>query len=138
MGLFTKKKDSDYYAEAGNRLFDEGKYNQAILKWLEGLDSLNKPINAQSEAVWFHASIADAYFLLGEYEKAYSYLLEAKSNISGEGYSNPFVMLRLGQCSHELGKKDEVEYLMRAYMLAGDDIFENEDKKYFELIKHLI
>ena len=73
-----------------------------------------------------------------EYEKAYSYLLNAKSNISGEGYTNPFVMLRLGQCSHELGKEDAVEYLMRAYMLTGEEIFESDDEKYFDLIKYLI
>lgn len=138
MGLFTKKKSSDDYAEEGNKLFDEGEYSQAIHKWLEGLESLNKPLNAQSEAVWFQSSIADAWFMLGAYDKAYSYLWEAKSNISGEGYTNPFVMLRLGQCSHELGKDDAVEYLMRAYMLAGEDIFESVDEKYFNLIKHLI
>ena len=47
-------------------------------------------------------------------------------------------MLRLGQCSSELGKEDAVEYLMRAYMLAGKDIFENDDEKYFDMIKNLI
>ncbi|MBQ3842285.1 MAG: hypothetical protein II820_06320 [Ruminiclostridium sp.] len=138
MGLFTKKKSIDDYAEEGNKLFDEGRYAQAVQIWLEGLNSLNKPLNAQSEAVWFQTSVADAWFMLEEYEKAYSYLCDAKTNISGEGYTNPFVMLRLGQCSHELGKEDATEYLMRAYMLAGDDIFESEDKKYFDLIKNLI
>ena len=138
MGMFTKMKSTDDYAAEGNKLFDEGKYVQAIQIWLEGLDSLNKPLNMQSEAVWFQTSIADAWFMLGEYEKAYSYLWDAKSNISGEGYTNPFVMLRLGQCSHELGKDDAVEYLMRAYMLAGEDIFESDDEKYFDLIKNLI
>lgn len=138
MGLFTKKKSTDDYAEEGNKLFDEENYAKAIQIWLEGLDSLNKPLNEQSEAVWFQTSIADAWFMLGEYEKAYSYLLNAKSNISGEGYTNPFVMLRLGECLHELGKEDAVEYLMRAYMLAGEEIFESDDKKYFDLIKYLI
>ena len=138
MGLFKKKKSIDDYAEDGNKLFDEEKYLQAISIWLEGLNSLNKPLNMQSEAVWFQTSIADAYFMLREYEKAYPYLWDAKSNISGEGYTNPFVMLRLGQCSYELGKDDAVEYLMRAYMLAGEDIFESDDEKYFEQIKNLI
>ena len=138
MGLFKKKKSTDDYAEEGNKLFDEGKYDQAIKIWLEGLNSLEKPLNEQSESVWFQTSIADALFMQEEYEKAYTYLFDAKSNISGDGYTNPFVMLRLGQCSYELGKEDAVEYLMRAYMLAGKDIFENDDEKYFELIKKLI
>lgn len=60
MGMFTKKKSTDDYAEEGNKLFDERKYTEAISIWLEGLDSLNKLINEQSEAVWFQTSIADA------------------------------------------------------------------------------
>ena len=138
MCVFSKKKSIDDYAEKGNELFDEGEYAQAIKVWLEGLNSLNKPFNEQNEAVWFQTSIADALFMQGEYEKAYSYLWDAKSNISGEGYTTPFVLLRLGQCSYELGKEDSVEYLMRAYMLAGKDIFENDDEKYFDMIKNLI
>lgn len=138
MGLFTKKKSIDDYAEEGNKLFDKGKYAQAIQMWMDGLNSLNRPLNSQSEAVWFQTSIADAWFVQGEYEKAYSYLWEAKSNLSGEGYTNAFVMMRLGQCSYELGKEDAVEYLMRAYMLAGEEIFESDDEKYFNIIKDLI
>ena len=138
MGLFTNNKSTDDYAKEGNKLFDAGEYLQAVSIWLEGLNSLNKPLNMQSEAVWFQTSIADAYFMLGEYEKAYPYLWDAKSNIAGEGYTNPFVMLRLGQCSFELGKDDAAEYLIRAYMLAGDDIFESEDEKYFDQIKNLV
>ena len=138
MGLFSKKKSVDDYAEEGNLLFDDGKYAEAVRVWEEELNSLKKPLNAQSEAVWFQTSIADALFLMGEYEKAYPYLWDAKSNISGEGYSNPFVMLRLGQCSYELGKADASEYLLRAYMLAGEEIFEEDDAKYFEHIRGLI
>ena len=136
--MFTEKKSIDEYAEEGNKLFDEGEYTQAIRKWQEGLELLDKPLNAQSEAVWFQTSVADAWFMLGEYDKAYPYLCEARSNITGEGYTDPFVMLRLGQCSYELGKEDAAEYLMRAYMLAGEEIFECDDEKYFELIRHLI
>lgn len=138
MGLFTEKKSTDDYAEEGNILFDKEEYEQAVRIWLEGLDSLSKPLNMQSEAVWFQTSIADAWFMLGEYDKAYPYLWDAKSNLSGEGYNNPFLMLRLGECSYELGKEDAKEYLMRAYMLAGEEIFESEEEKYFDLIRELI
>ncbi len=138
VGLFSKKKSTDDYAEEGNRLFDDEQYAQAIEVWLEGLNTLNKPLNAQSEAVWFQTSVADAWFMQGEYEKAYPYLWDAKSNLSGDGYQNPVVMLRLGQCSLELGKEDAAEYLLRAYMLAGEEIFESEDEKYFALIRDRI
>lgn len=47
-------------------------------------------------------------------------------------------MLRLGQCAYELNKEDYKEYLLRAYMLAGEEIFEADDEKYFESIKDLL
>ena len=34
MGLFTKKKSTDDYAEEGNKLFDEENYSKAIQIWL--------------------------------------------------------------------------------------------------------
>lgn len=138
MALFKKKKSIDEFAEEGNALFDEEKYDQAIQIWQEGLNSLDQPLNAQSEAVWFQTSIADALFMQGKYEEAYGCLFDAKSNISGEGCNNPFIMLRLGQCSYELGKEDATEYLLMAYMLEGKEIFEDDDEKYFERIKDLI
>ncbi|MBO4865670.1 MAG: hypothetical protein J5582_03725 [Ruminococcus sp.] len=119
MENFIEKKSTDDYAEEGNILFDNEEYDQAIKIWLEGLASLSKPINAQSEAVWFQTSIADAFFMQGKYEDAYPYLWDAKSNLSGEGYINPFLMLRLGQCSHELGKENAKEYLYACLYACG-------------------
>ncbi len=127
----------DDIAEKGNMLFDAGKYEQAVNVWQKGLELLEKPFNVQSEAVWFQTSIADAYFMLGDYQTAYSYLTAARSNLSGEGY-DPFVMLRLGQCCFELGRDDAREYLLRAYMSEGEEIFDGEDGKYLDAIKDLI
>lgn len=51
-------------------------------------------------------------------------------------------MMRLGECCLEIGnEKNALEYLLRAYMLAGKEIFEpddegNDDKKYFEYLKN--
>ena len=72
----------------------------------------------------------------GKYEEAFNSFEEAKNNLSGDGISNPFILLRLGQCAFELGKKDlATENLLRAYMLEGKEIFEEDDKKYFEFLK---
>ena len=127
----------DDIAEQGNMYFDRTEYAQAVSVWQKGLDMLAKPLNAQSEAVWFQTSIADAYFMLGDYRSAYSYLTDARTNLSGGGY-NPFVMLRLGQCCLELGMDDARQYLMRAYMSEGEEIFDGEDGKYLDAIKDLI
>ena len=62
--------------------------------------------------------------------------------MSGAGYGNPFVMLRLGECCLEIGdEKNAIEYLLRAYMFEGREIFEpdedgNDDgKKYFDYLR---
>ena len=51
-------------------------------------------------------------------------------------------MLRLGECCLEIGdEKNATEYLLRAYMMEGEEIFElDEDgngdgKKYFDFLK---
>lgn len=137
MWLFKKKKNIDELAEEGNNLFEKGNYSKAITVWEEALKAIDAPLNTKSEAVWFQTSIGDALFMMREYRKAYEYLFEAKSNLSGDGYENPFTMLRLGQCAYELGREDAKEYLLRAYLLAGNDIFEDEEK-YLEVIKDLI
>ncbi len=47
--------------------------------------------------------------------------------------------MRLGQSAFEIGKMEEArEYLLRAYMLEGDDIFSDEDEKYLDCIRDLI
>lgn len=81
-------------------------------------------------------SIGDIYFLQGKYEEAFDNFEDARNNLSGEGINNPFILLRLGQSAFELEKKElATENLLRAYMLEGKEIFEEDDKKYFEFLK---
>lgn len=51
---------------------------------------------------------------------------------------NPFVLMRLGQSAYELNKDNSKEYLLKAYMLEGEAIFEDQDNKYLESIRNLI
>ena len=56
-----------------------------------------------------------------------------------DALANPFVHIRLGQALYELGNTERAkEHLLRAYMLNGEDIFEGQDEKYFELIKAMV
>lgn len=72
----------------------------------------------------------------GKYEESFKYFEDAKNNLSGEGATNPFIMLRLGQNAYEIGNKNiAIEYLLRAYMLEGTEIFEENDDKYFKFLK---
>lgn len=156
MGLFSKKKNEDEnkmtrkikkrldeLAIKGNQFEEAGQYNEAIKVWQEGLDLIPEPQQIYSETNWFLAAIGDTYFKLGDYSKAHGYFDKARGNWSIEaGYGNPFIMLRLGECCFEIGDTENAkEYLLRAYILEGKEIFmldedENDDgQKYFEFLK---
>ncbi len=56
-------------------------------------------------------------------------------NLRGLG-THPFGLLRFGQCLFELGADEEfaADILAQAYMLAGREIFAEEDPKYIEFL----
>lgn len=88
----------------------------------------------------FLAAIGDVYFLRkGMYQEAYECFDAARGY---GGYGNPFIMLRLGECCLELGnEKNAAEYLLRAWMMEGEEIFgpdengEDDRSKYYEFLR---
>lgn len=65
-----------------------------------------------------------------------SFFQKAIANIEENGYHNPFILLRLGQSFLENNDtKQAKEFLLRAYMLEGENIFEEEDEKYFQFLQ---
>lgn len=131
------KAKLDELAEKGNQFENEEQYEKAIQTWEEGLHLIPEPQQFYSETVWFLAAIGDVRFQQGSYVKAHECFDKARGNLSGEGYGNPFIMLRLGQCCLELGdEKNATEYLLRAYMMEGKEIFDMEtEQKYFHFLK---
>lgn len=133
----------DELADAGNILAEDGRSDEALKIWNEALDLLtDSQKHLCEEAVWFYASIGDMYFAEKKYDLSYEYFTEAYSNLSGAGAANPFVLMRYGESFYELGdKKNALEYLLRAYMLAGSDIYDldesenNNDVKYFRFLQ---
>lgn len=126
----------DRLAEEGNKYFDDDEYDKALEIWKKALALIPEPKQSFSETVWFLTSIGDVYFAQRKCEESFKIFEDAKNNLSGEGYNNPFVMLRLGQSAYEIGDKNTaIEYLLRAYMLEGTEIFEEDDDKYFEFLK---
>ena len=157
MGLFsgkTKEKEKfeeitpaikaklDEFAEKGNQ-FEEGeRYEEAIQVWEEGLNLIPEPQQYYSETIWFLAAIGDVYYKKGMYPQAHKCFDKARGNLSGDGYGNPFIMLRLGECCLEIGdEKNALEYLLRAYMMEGKEIFEPDEngeddgQKYFDFLR---
>lgn len=157
MGLFFKKKKEeapldeltpevkeklDEYAEKGNQLEQDGKYDEAVQAWQEGLRLIPEPQQFYGETIWFLAAIGDVYFQKGMYAQAHECFDKARGNLTGDGYANPFIMLRLGECCLEMGdEKNALEYLIRAYMMEGKEIFEPDESgeddgtKYFEFLR---
>ena len=157
MGLFSKKKKDaappdeitleiksklDELAEKGNHFEDKEQYEEAVQVWKEGLDLIPEPQQLYSETVWFLVAIGDVHFKREMYPQAHECFDKARGNLSGEGYGNPFVMLRLGECCLEIGdEKNAAEYLLRAYMMEGKEIFEPDEngeddgQKYFDFLR---
>lgn len=51
------------------------------------------------------------------------------------GTPNPFILLRLGRTRVDLGNAERVvEYLLRAYLLDGEDVFER-DGAYLQMLR---
>ena len=157
MGLFSGKKKNeekleeitpalkeklDEFAERGNQFEDEEQYEEAIQAWEEGLNLIPEPQQCFCETIWFLAAIGDVYFKQRMYPQAHRCFDQARGNLSGDGYGNPFIMLRLGECCLEIGdEKNAIEYLLRAYMMEGKEIFEpdengeNDGQKYFDFLR---
>ncbi len=123
-------------SEQGNDFFDKDEFKQAIEIWQQALSLIPNNHNLYAESQWLYTSIGDAFFYLDDYERALISFKKAKENIESNAYINPFIMLRLGQCYLENKQtEDATEYLLRAFMIEGEDIFEDEDEKYFNFLK---
>jgi tetratricopeptide (TPR) repeat protein len=122
-------------SKTGNELMEEGRHTEAIDAFETALHLLPEPKGAWDAAMWLYASIGDAQFKLRHFKEAKAALFDAM-NVAG-GATNPFVLLRAGETLHELGEKDTArEYLLRAYMLEGVELFEDEaDRPYLAILK---
>jgi tetratricopeptide (TPR) repeat protein len=126
-------------SEQGNELFDNENYLAAIKVWEKALALIPIPQNMYCETLWLEASIGDAYFMLKNNEEARIHFENAKGNLVELAYENPFIMLRLGQIYLNMNDSQNAkEYLLRAYLLKGEDIFLDEDPAYFKFLKETV
>lgn len=132
--------DEDLYEEIlslcsdGDQLVEESKYDEAIDLYLKALNLLPNPKNVWEASTWIYTALGDTYFIKGDYNAAKGYLLDAMN--CPDGIENPFILMRLGESFYELQEISKAkELLLRAYMMEGYAIFEDEDFKFFSLIK---
>ncbi|MGF6927411.1 tetratricopeptide (TPR) repeat protein [Chitinophaga sp. W2I13] len=121
-------------SEAGNELADADDFDGAIARFTEALQLLPEPARNWEASTWLYASIGDMYYFKGNYEAAANSFYDALNGPDAQ--ANGFVNLRLGESLYELNQHDQsLEYLLRAYMLEGKEIFAEEDPRYFIFLK---
>jgi tetratricopeptide (TPR) repeat protein len=114
-------------SEQGNVFSEDSEFDKAIEIWSSALDLLPEPKTDFEAYTWLSASTGDALYFLERYEEAKHYFYNALNGLNG--YGNPFVHYRLGQCLIILGnEEDGIQSLLKAYMLDGEDIFHQDDE----------
>jgi tetratricopeptide (TPR) repeat protein len=116
-------------SEKGNQAMEEGTPEEAITFWEKALALLSEPHAISPEAKWLHAALGEAWRETENLENALSSFQSAAA--CDDGKADAFVQLGLGMSLLDLDRPEEAtEPLLRAFMLAGEDIFEDEDPKY--------
>ena len=122
--------------DKGNDVFDDD-LDLALKYYEEALSLVPDPKTDWESSTWIYTAIGDAYFFKNEYQLAIDSL--KKAMMCPEGMGNAFICLRLGECYFEQSNLNgSKEYLLQAYMIEGEDIFEYEDSKYLKSIEELI
>ena len=138
----VKSSDFDYESynefnrlyENGNNLVASESFDAAIQSFKKAYSLIPEPKKEWEESTWVLTAIGETYFFTEDYKNALDPLLDAIN--CPEGLGNQLLHFRLGQVYYELGSlNDAAENLMRAYMGAGIDIFDDEDNKYLDFLK---
>ena len=117
----------------GDELAATEQFAPALEQYWQAWDLLPEPQTDWDAATWILAAIGDANYLNADFVAGRDNLSMAMHCPGAIG--NPFLHLRLGQCQFELGELDRAaDELTRAYGVAGDNIFEGEEK-YFDFLK---
>lgn len=123
--------------EQGDQYAETEQHNEAIKKYETVLNLV--PFQKENWEVSLHiyTAMADSYFNLGNYQQASNNYEQALK--CPDGLDNGYVWLGLGEAFYELENMNKAkDALISAYMLEGEEIFEEEDGKYFFLIQDLI
>lgn len=120
--------------QQGDTCLESKDFAGAYAKYHEAWSKLPEPANAWRAGVWLIAAMGDAMFYSGQYSQARELFQQAADYYSAE--ENPFVRLRLGQTSLELGDEERAkDELLKAFSMVGKMIFSEDDPKYYEFLK---
>jgi tetratricopeptide (TPR) repeat protein len=121
-------------SEEGNVFVDNDNFDAALKKFTAALNILPTPKINWEASLWLYASIGDMYLFKEEYELACANYYNALN--CPDGQASAFVHLRLGETLYELEQEEKaLDHLLRAYILEGKAIFEEEEDKYFKFLE---
>lgn len=121
-------------SQEGDLYFEENHFRNAKKKYWEALELVPDPKFEWETSTWLYVAIGEVDYYCSDYFEALNLFNEALK--CPAGVENPLINLRIGQCYYELDKiQFSKEYLLRAYMMGGREIFDDEDEKYFKLIE---
>lgn len=120
-------------SEKGNEKLDSECWEEAISIWKQALQKVPEPQVDHESYTWLNASIADAYNFGEKYDLALNHFESAYRGYGGE--SNAFVLFELGKAYSDRNDWLKArDFLLRAYMVAGQEIFEGEES-YLDRLK---
>jgi len=123
--------------DSGDKCFDKGEYESAIKLYRKAVSLVPEPFIDQSISTELLTAIGDTYFKMGNYDEADKVFSDVM--LCPGATANAYIRLRRGQIALELDNKKKAKTeLACAYMNGGTEIFENEDKKYFDFIKTIM
>lgn len=124
-------------AESGDNFAEKEQFGSAISKYEQALDLLPEPKTDWEAATWLYVALGDALFnqkdfnaALGAYQRAL---------MSPDGTGNPYVWFSLGSAFYELDNLEKAKtHFMSAYLLDGEEVFQDADPDYLALISEEI
>lgn len=113
-----------------------GKYNKAKEYFQMAIDKAELYSEEEQDVIYRngYSGLGDYYFNKNDYKTAKDYFFDAYNY----EFENPYINLRIGQCLVHLDETEKAkEYLMRAYMMDGEEVFEGNEQ-YLEYIGDMI
>lgn len=114
-------------SDQGGEAMEQGRYEEAVELYNQALAALPEPRENWEAYVWLKAAMGDACFHMDRFDDGLDHFYESYT-AAGPENANPFIVYRLGQIYRQIGDEERaVDFLTRAYMLEGEDIFEDEE-----------
>jgi tetratricopeptide (TPR) repeat protein len=121
----------------GDKAMEEESFDSAVTFYQQALEKIPEPKHDWEVSLHVYTALGDVYYNLKDFESAiYSYNQALQCP---DGTVTGYVWLGLGQSYIEFDETEKAkDALMSAYLLEGEEIFEGDNREYFQLIEDLI